>query len=112
MAKKGKLSYAVAQNVAAISLEMGGNKALWNWAYDAIQKGDGGTTDIVDSILDVSAALEDVIEKDKLKWGEDVEWMDTVEKLAERLLRFMSGNGNVPTYDECLILARQSLVRF
>lgn len=111
MAKKGKLNYAVAENVAAIAMEMASHRETFERAYEAAGKNMGGFPGFYQIAIDAAIALEEAAEARKVVWGEDADWIRTTENLANMIMGFMAVRG-APNPQDLVDLAKDSIVRF
>lgn len=101
----------VMENIAAIAMCMGNSREKLERANrltgDAIE----GSAGIHRAAVDMAVELELYGREHKIFWGQDADWILTVETIAETLLIFIAETKRVPYADERKEIVRTSLTK-
>lgn len=97
-----------AEHAAAIGTTMG-LSPRWRDAYDAAQGPIGGFVGMWIVAADAALALEELVLKKGIEWGDGYEWPSTIHTLAEELLTFLIKNKRGPEEAELKRLVAESL---
>jgi hypothetical protein len=102
--------YAIMENIAAIAMQIGlsGKRQA---AYDAAADGMGGFSGFYQGAIELGTALEKYVDVNKVVWGENADWILTVENLTGTLLFFMIESRRLPLADEQIELVRTSIMK-
>jgi hypothetical protein len=103
------LDFAEAENVAAIAMHFG-TSATRESAYENYVTGAGGFPEFYQVAIQAGIALERVGQNLKITWGENADWIETVEVFAEAILKAMA-DGTF-SHDALDAIATASIARF
>jgi hypothetical protein len=101
----------LAENAAAIAMHFG-MSPLREEAYHKAGESMGGFPGFYRAAIEAGEVLDLVAKQEELSWGDDADWIQTVEAYADRILQAMAKNKHVPSKDELLVLAKESLYYF
>lgn len=96
----------VMESVAAIAMNMGESKKR-QAAYDAATDSMGGFVGFYQAAVEMGVSLENYAEKNKITWGDQADWIETTDRLGDKLLDFMIRKERLPLDDE-----RVELIKF
>lgn len=82
-----KVDRGVAENVAAIAMMFG--EAPAEIRRDAYESMGGEIINLYTVAVNAGIALENESKKQKIQWGQEADWIQTTERIAERLLDHM-----------------------
>jgi hypothetical protein len=91
------LNFAEAENVAAIAMEWGRDKARFEKVYKAVGEAYGGFPMFYQAAIEAALALERYAVKRKISWGNDADWILTIENYAPAVLEYTIKNHAWPS---------------
>lgn len=103
------LNFAEAENVAAIAMHFGEDPARES-AYKNYISDAGGFPEFYQVAIQAGMALERVGKRLKIEWGNDADWIETVEVYSRSILKAM-GEGTF-SHDKLEMLAKASIKQF
>lgn len=101
----------LAENAAAIAMHFG-MSPLREEAYHRAGESMGGFPGFYRLAIEAGAILEELAKKEDFSWGDDADWLQTVEAYADGILQSMAKNKRIPSKDELTTLAKVSLYYF
>ena len=108
--KGEKLDFAVAENIAAIAMEMAASKKRERAYKSAL--GDVGFPEFYQVAIRAAIALEKVATKKGIEWGDQADWIATTEAVADAILQWMIDAGTSPAGERLDSMVEASIQNF
>jgi hypothetical protein len=99
-------SRGVVESAVALSENFHQDKR-YRWVYDTYGYDLGGFPGVYDLIIEAAMALEKAKPKSE-EWGDDYDWILSVEDLSDNLHKFIRKEG-IPEKKQLLQIAKESL---
>ena len=106
-----KRNFIDMETAAALAWEMGVSPELWRPAYNAAASSMGGFPGFYYASVEMAMTLEEYAKAENIAWGEDADWILTVQAIAHDLLRFMTKNERLPRKDERVKIVKKNISR-
>lgn len=110
MGKKYTCTENEMESVAAIAMHIGMHKGR-KQAYEAAGESMAGFVGFYQAAREMGISLEEYADKRGITWGEDADWILTIDSLGDYLVGFMIDEGRLPNAKERADLVKNSIVR-
>jgi hypothetical protein len=87
-AKRDERSFAELENVAAIAMEWGRDKKRYDRVYRELGERYGGFVMFYQVAIEAALALETYARTRRIRWGENADWILTIENFAPAILDY------------------------
>lgn len=84
-----QISASVAETVAAIAMHFGASKKLYPALSSRIVTGGNGHLELYQIAIEAAEALEKLGKQKDISWGNDADWILTIEAYADKILDAM-----------------------
>lgn len=98
----------VTENAVAIAMHLGMSE-LRDAAYQAAADQMGGFVGFYPVAAEAGEVIEELSKKEDISWGDQADWILTIESYADAILKLMANKRRVPSKVELGTLAKQSI---